>query len=161
MSVPPRFSAAFAVAFAAVLVMAVGGCAGQDQPPGPAGPSSPGHDDVVSSGPQPPVTTTPEANEVVPEPAVGLAAVRWDRVEPVLGAPELLVHGTLQGGPPCAVLSRVDVAETVSAVTVTVWVGRRPEAACDGPQPELGYPYVTRVRLEAPLGRREVRDGAS
>jgi hypothetical protein len=160
MSVSPRFSAAFAVAFAAALVMSIGGCAGQDQPAGPAAPSSPDHDDVVSSGPQPPVTTAPEANEVVPEPAVGVAAVRWNRVEPVRGSPELLVHGTLQGGPPCAVLSRVDLAETAHVVTVTVWVGRRPGAACDGPQPELGYPYVTRVRLEAPLGGREVRDGA-
>jgi hypothetical protein len=45
-------------------------------------------------------------------------------------------------------------------VTVTVWVGRRPEAACDGPQPDLGYPYVTRVRLEAPLDGRGLHDGA-
>jgi hypothetical protein len=89
-----------------------------------------------------------------------LVAVRWERAEPVRDSRELLVYGTLQGGPPCAVLSRVDLAETPRTVTVTVWVGRRAGAVCDGPQPDLGYPYVTRVRLEAPLGDRRLRDGA-
>jgi hypothetical protein len=160
MSVPSRFSTALAVMFVAVLAMAIGGCAGQDGTAGPAGPGGPNQDDVVSSGPQPRVTTTPGATEVLPEPALGLAAVRWDRAEPVPGSPELLIYGTLRGGPPCAVVSRVDLAETGQTVTVTVWVGRRPEAACDGPQPELGFPYVTRVRLKAPLGGREIHDGA-
>jgi hypothetical protein len=160
MSVPHRFSTALAVALVAGLAMAIGGCAGRDGTAGPAGPVSPDHDGVVSSGPQPLVSTTPGANEVVPEPALGLATVRWDRAEPVPGSPDLLVYGTLRGGPPCTVVSRVDLAETANTVTVTVWVGRRPGAACDGPQPELGYPYVTRVRLKAPLDGRAIRDGA-
>jgi hypothetical protein len=160
MSISRRSRTALAVAFAVALAMAAGGCAGHDGPGGPAGPSSPDQNDVVSSGPQPPVSTTPGPNEVVPEPALGLVAVRWQRAEPVRDSRELLVHGTLQGGPPCAVLSRVDLAETTTTVTVTVWVGRRPGAVCDGPQPDLGYPYVTRARLKAPLGGRELHDGA-
>jgi hypothetical protein len=160
MSVSRRSGAALAVAFAAALAMAVGGCAGEDGLGSPAGPSSPDHDDVVSSGPQPLVSTTPGPNEVVPERALGLVAVRWERAEPVRDSRELLVYGTLQGGPPCSVLSRVDVAETANTVTVTVWVGRRSGAACEGPQPDLGYPYVTRVRLKAPLDGRQLRDGA-
>jgi hypothetical protein len=160
MSMPGRSRAALAVVFAAALAMAVGGCAGHDGPGAPAGPSSPDQDDVVSSGPQPLVSMTPGPNEVVPEPALGLVAVRWQRAQQVPDSRELLVYGTLRGGPPCAVLSRVDLAESTTTVTVTVWVGRRPGAVCEGPQPDLGYPYVTRVRLEAPLDGRELRDGA-
>jgi hypothetical protein len=160
MSLSRRSRAALAVAFAAALALALVGCAGPEGAETPAGPSSPHQDGVVSSGPQPLVSMTPGANEVLPEPALGLVAVRWQRAEPVGDSRELLVYGTLRGGPPCSVLSRVDLAETTTTVTVTVWVGRRPGAVCEGPQPDLGYPYVTRVRLEAPLDGRELRDGA-
>lgn len=148
--------AALAVALPVVAVVVLVGCAGPNRPAGPD-PSG-----VVSSGP---MSATPSAsgtaaNEVVPEAAVDPVRAPWQRTEPVGGSAELLVHGTLSGGPPCAVLARVDVAETPGSVTVTVWAGRRPGADCAGPQPELGYPYVTRVRLASPLGSRTVHDGA-
>lgn len=160
MSAERRIITALAVAAVAI---AVGGCSGREVPATPAGPNTPDRDDVVSSGPMPPGTATPSEpadNEVVPEPAVNLVAVPWQRAEPGAGRAELLVHGTLRGGPPCAVVSRVDVAEAADTVTVTVWVGSRPGASCDGPQPELAYPYVTSVTLDAPLAGREVEDGA-
>jgi len=104
----------------------------------------------------PPPSTRP--NEVTPEAAVDLRKVPWTRVEP--GPDALRVYATLTGGPPCAVLGRVDVKETADAVTVTLWVGKRPGADCSGPQTGLGYPIATTVDLKAPLGQREVRDGA-
>jgi hypothetical protein len=149
-------NAALAVALPIVAVVVLVGCAGPDRPLGPD-PSG-----VVSSGPMSasPTGSAAAANEVVPEAAVDLVRAPWQRVEPVPGSAEVLVHGTLSGGPPCAVLGRVDLTETAGSVTVTVWAGRRPGADCAGPQPELGYPYVTRVRLASPLGSRTVRDGA-
>jgi hypothetical protein len=57
-------------------------------------------------------------------------------------------------------LDRVDVRETGEAVTVTLWVGRRPDADCDGPQRAIGFPIVVPIDLKEPLGRRPVRDGA-
>ena len=163
MSAERKLITALAVAAVVAVAIAVGGCSGREVPAAPAGPSTPDRDDVVSSGPMSPGTTTPSdppANEVVPEPAKNLVAVPWQRAEPVAGRAELLVHGTLRGGPPCAVVSRVDVAEAADAVTVTVWVGSRPGAACDGPRPELAYHYVTSVTLDAPLAGRAVEDGA-
>ena len=128
-----------------------------------AGPGAPGSG-VVSSGPLPPPGTSPAdptPNVVAPEPAVDLHRERWTSVEPVRGGHEVLVHGSLTGGPPCAVLGRVQVAESRTSVTITLWVGRRADAKCDGPQPDIAYPFVTRVTLAEPLGEREVRDGAA
>ena len=116
----------------------------------------------MSSGPLPPSSGGAEAsNVVVPEPARSVSRHRWTRVQPASGGSELLVYGTLSGGPPCSVLARVDVVEAEDHVAVTLWTGRRPDADCDGPQPALAYPFVTRVRLKAPLGDRRVVDGAS
>jgi hypothetical protein len=109
----------------------------------------------MSSSSTPPST---RPNEVTPEAAVDLRKVPWTRVEP--GADALRVYATLTGGPPCAVLGRVDVKETADSVTVTLWVGKRPGADCSGPQAGLGFPMVTTVDLKAPLGQRKVRDGA-
>lgn len=154
--------AALAVALPVLAVVALVSCADQNRPAAPTDPSSPDRSGVVSSGPMSPTPTGSgtTANEVVPEPAVDLVRAPWQDVEPVPGSAELLVHGTLSGGPPCAVLGRVDVAEEAASVTVTVWVGRREDADCSGPQPDLGYPYVTRVRLAEPLGSRKLQDGA-
>lgn len=140
----------------AACVQSAGGDANQAEPGAPGS-------GVVSSGPLPPSSTSPEPstpNVVSPEPAVELHRERWTSVEPVGGTREVLVHGALTGGPPCAVLGRVEVAESRDQVTITLWVGRREGAKCDGPQPEIAYPFVTRVALAAPLGEREVRDGA-
>ncbi len=154
--------AALALALPVLAVVALVGCAGPDLPAAPVGPTSPDPSGVVSSGP---MSATPTGsgtgpNEIRPEAAVGLVRAPWQDVEPVPGSAELLVHGTLTGGPPCAVLGRVDVVEAAGSVTVTVWVGQREGADCSGPQPDLGYPYLTRVRLAEPLGARRLQDGA-
>jgi hypothetical protein len=99
-------------------------------------------------------------NEVEPEPAVDLHREPWASVDSNAASRRLRVHATLTGGPPCAVLGRVDVLESADDVTVTLWVGRRPDADCDGPRAELGFPIVVGVELKEPLGVRAVRDGA-
>jgi hypothetical protein len=43
---------------------------------------------------------------------------------------------------------------------VTLWAGRRPDADCGGPQPQLAFPIVVGVQLDRELGTRAVRDGA-
>jgi hypothetical protein len=111
----------------------------------------------------PPMQTPPpsiQPNEVTPEPAVDLHRLPWTSVERRAGGRRLRVHATLSGGPPCAVLGRVDLDETADAVTVTLWVGRRPGASCGGPQPGLAVPIVVTVALHRPLGTRALRDGA-
>jgi hypothetical protein len=136
---------------------ASGGKGGQADPGAP-------NSGMVSSGPLPSggaSLASPAPNAVSPEPAVDLRRERWSRVEAVGKGADVLVHGTLTGGPPCAVLGRVEVAETPKQVTITLWVGRRANAKCDGRQPQMAYPFVTRVALDAPLGNREVRDGAA
>ena len=108
--------------------------------------------------------TTPPSmrpNEVVPEPAVDLRPLPWTRVEATDGGRRLRVYATITGRPPCAVLGRLDLQQTSDAVTVTLWVGRRPDADCGGPQPAIGFPIVVAVDLDAPLEGREIRDGAS
>ena len=141
-----------------VILLALAACA---TPAGPSGPDT----GVVSSGPLPypsgTPTTSPPSNTMVPEPAVELHRERWTQVAPVPGTKQIQVSGILTGGPPCAVLGRIDVQEKGKQVTVTVWVGRRAGAECSGPQPALGYPYVTTVTLREPLGQRTVRDGAA
>ena len=130
---------------------------------GQAEPGAPGSG-VVSSGPLPPSSASPVVptpNVVSPEPAVDLHRHRWTSVDPVSGTRDVLVHGVLTGGPPCAVVGRVEVAETRDRVTITVWVGRRAEATGDGPQPQIAYPFVTRVGPAAPLGGRAGRDGGA
>lgn len=148
-----------------VVLLAVAACAQSSGGNGnQAQPGAPGSG-VVTSGPLPSGSASPgdptSPNVVSPESAVDLHRERWTSVEPVKGTQEVLVHGALTGGPPCAVLGRVEVAESQDRVTVTLWVGRREGAKCDGPQPEIAYPFVTSVTLAAPLGEREVRDGAA
>lgn len=99
-------------------------------------------------------------NEVAPEPAVDLDAERWTSVESSGDSRRLRIHATLSGGPPCAVLGRVDVRETAEDVTVTLFVGRRADADCDGPRRAIGFPIVVAVDLKEPLGGRAIRDGA-
>jgi len=146
------------------VVLAVAACAQSSGGNGnQAAPGAPGSG-VVSSGPLSSSSPSPEAptpNVVSPEPAVDLHRQRWTSVDAVSGTREVLVHGVLTGGPPCAVVGRVEVAESQDRVTITLWVGRRADAQCDGPQPQVAYPFVTRVALEAPLGKRAVRDGAA
>jgi hypothetical protein len=101
-----------------------------------------------------------QPNEVTAEPAVDLRAQPWTSVESSADSRRLRIHATLDGGPPCTVLGRVDVREADDAITVTLRVGRRPDADCSGPQRAIASPIVVTVELKEPLGRRAVRDGA-
>ena len=149
---------------AMALALAVASCAAQastggDHPTDSGAPPS----GVVSSGPLPlpgPGATAPTPHLVRPESAVELRRERWAHVEAVAGTADVLVYGTFSGGPPCTVLGKVEVVEEGGRVTIGLWVGRRPDARCDGPQEQLGYPFVTRVGLTAPIGARPVLDAA-
>ena len=145
----------------AVVVVATtaAGCAGGGEVGGSVPPAEP------PSAPQPerrpdeaPASTRP--NEVVVERAVDLRHVPWTRADTSRESPRVRVFATFPGGPPCAVLGRVDTRETESSVTVTLWVGRRPSARCHGPQPAVGFPVVVTVDLRTPLADRALRDGA-
>jgi hypothetical protein len=143
---------------AAAVVLAAGGsgCGKPDagvppSPPGSAGPAQPAGPAPRSSAP----------NLVTPERAVDLGRVRWQRAEAVPGRSEVRIHATLDGGPPCTVLGRVDVDETADAVTVTLWAGRRPGARCGKTRKLVGFPIVVAVALRRPVGDRAVRDGAA
>jgi hypothetical protein len=91
--------------------------------------------------------------------ATELKAVRWARIEAAAGR-DVLVHYTMTGRGDCAALGRVDVVETDTAVTVTVWLGRLLGADCDGPQPAIAAAMTTTVTLARPLANRPVHDGA-
>jgi hypothetical protein len=91
---------------------------------------------------------------------IDLRPVRWNRVNPVAGR-QIEVHYTIAGRAECAALGRVDVTETTREVTVTVLVGRLPNANCSGAQIQLAAPFMTMVMLAEPLGSRDVRDGAA
>lgn len=148
---------ALGLAALVLLTACVSGDASSGAPQGP--PSS-----EVSSGPLPLPTTSasePTPNLVTPQAAVKLRQHRWDEAAPGGEGSELLVRGFLTGGPPCAVLGRVDVSETDESVTITLWVGQQADAACDGPQPDLAYPFVTKVSLQEALGERRLIDGAA
>jgi len=107
----------------------------------------------------PPAALQP--NRLSPETALDLRRQRWTRVVPDAEGRRLEVQATFTGGPPCTVLGRVDVAENADAVTITLWVGRRPNAECGPAQAQLAMPIVTTVELKERLGSRAVHDGAA
>lgn len=111
----------------------------------------------------PPSTGTPPAmqpNQARPDArATGLRPVRWDRAEG--SGRELRIHYTATGSAGCNALGRVQVVETETAVTVTLLVGRLPEADCGGATAQVAAPFVTTVALQSALGSRQVRDGTS
>lgn len=131
----------------------------------PSGEPSP---EVTSSVlPRPPALGASELppamrpNEARPDArVVGLRPVPWTRVQAAPGR-QVRVYYTITGRGDCAALGRVDVAETTTTVTVTVRVGRLPDADCAGPQPQLAASMTTVVTLARPLGTRTVKDGAA
>lgn len=130
------------------------GCAGSTPVmPGGSGPESP-----VSSTPGTPTPDPgPTALKVAPRP--GLVDVRpqvWDRAEPV--APRKLRVEFYGGVEECEGLDRVEVEETRKAVTVTLFVGRVPTAeVCI----EIAVLKSVIVRVDAPIGDRDIRDGSA
>ena len=90
--------------------------------------------------------------------AVDLRAVRWQRAES--SGRLLTVYFTTTGRPECATLGRVEVVESATAVTVSVFVGRLPDSDCSGGQPQLAAPATVVVNLARDLGGRAVVDGS-
>ncbi|MGC3955331.1 MAG: hypothetical protein QM804_13980 [Propionicimonas sp.] len=128
---------------------------------GPPATPSIGSDGVVSSGPLASPSGMPgHPNPVTPEPIRDAHKQAFTRATGVPDQAVMRIEGLLRTGPPCNVVGRIDVTETDTAVTVTVWAGRRPDASCDGPQTTVDYPFVVDVPLKQPLASRAVIDGA-
>jgi hypothetical protein len=126
-------------------------CGERARPGGRPAPDSP-----VTGSPVPGPTITPSPLLVTPRP--GLVDVRkhiWDRAEPT-GARTVRVE--FWGGvESCEGLSRVAVAEAPDTVTITLYVGRVPDAlVCI----EIAMLKAVNITLERPLGDREIVDGA-
>ena len=126
------------------------GCA-QPTPVTPGGSESP-----VSSTPSTPVPG-PTALTVSPRP--GLVDVRphiWDRFEQV--GPRKLRIEFYGGVEECEGLDRVEVEETARRVTVSLFVGRVPEAeVCI----EIAVLKAVTVLVDGPIGDRQIVDGAA
>jgi hypothetical protein len=118
------------------------------------------------ASPDEPITSTPVSPTPVPgptyqevEPREGLVDVVphiWDRAEP-LGPRRIRVE--FYGGvEECEGLDRAEVDEKDEAVTITLYTGRVPTAdVCI----EIAVLKAVTVRLDAPLGDREIIDGAA
>jgi hypothetical protein len=139
-----------------ILLVLLTACVG-----GPPATPSIGSGGMVSSGPLTPPTGAPDQpNLITPEPVRDAHKQAFTRAAGVPGEAVVRIEGLLPTGPPCNVVGRVDVSETDTAVTVTVWAGPRPDADCDGPQIAVDYPFAVDARLKQPLGSRAVIDGA-
>lgn len=150
----PRHAATLTLALAALCTFVA--CTGS-----PATSPSASGGGVVSSGPLTPSGGAPTApNPMTPEPVRDAHKQAFTKAEPVPGSTVVQVEGMLVPGPPCSVIGRVDVAESDSQVTITVWAGARADAKCDGPQAAIQYPFVVDVTLRQPLSGRTVIDGA-
>lgn len=131
--------------------------------PGVASPDSgPSDSDVAASqtaaAPDSAGTQVDDANLLTPVADLdNVRATPWQRVTGT--GRDLVVQWTSTGLAPCSLLSRVDVAETASTVTVTVHTGESPGVKC-GVAPQVGLPLAARVTLDADRGARAVVDGA-
>lgn len=136
--------------------------------PAPAQPAT-----TVAPTPDTPVSTI--VPPTTPSATVPPGAGQPKRVQPVAGATDLRKHvfqsasasgaqsvgvRFWNGVEPCYVLGRVDVAETPSTVTITLWTGSGPAAAGAACIQIAAY-YEVVVQLQAPLGTRTVIDGAA
>ncbi len=107
--------------------------------------SVPASSGVPSAGPS---MAVPVGNTINPR------KVPWTSATPV--AEGLKITWT-SGVEPCYSLDRVEVTETASTVTVTLWEGTTDEeAVCI----EIAIEKATIVKLAKPLNGREVVDGA-
>lgn len=137
---------------------AAGGTPGRTGPPGSS-------DDALGSTPTfstPASTGLPPAmhpNRMEPDArAVDLRALRWQRAQS--SGRLLTVYLTITGRRECATLGRVEVAESATAVTITVLIGKLPDADCSGAQPQLAAPATVVVTLARDLAGRAVIDGS-
>jgi hypothetical protein len=118
------------------------------------------------ASPDEPVTSTPVSPTPIPgptyeevEPRQGLVEVVphiWDRAEPI--APKRIRVLFYGGVEECEGLDRAEVDETDEVVTITLYTGRVPTAeVCI----EIAVLKAVTVKLDAPLGDREILDGAA
>jgi hypothetical protein len=132
-----------------VASVVLAGCAGATPVTPGAGPESP-----VSSTPGP-STPGPTALKVTPRP--GLIDVRpqaWEGAE--LDGPRKLRIEFYGGVEECEGVDRVEVEESPDRVTVSLYVGRVPDAeVCI----EIAVLKAVTVRVDAPIGGREIVDG--
>ena len=147
---PGASSPAVTVVLAAVLLTT--GCGGPT--------SSPDQGVPPRSPAQTPATRSPDAPTATPSPRL---------VTPVAGAQErraawrlvrsgpgpALVVEVQAGGPPCDVVTDLDVRETERTVRLTVWAGRETGASCPDVPAVVGTVHL-RVPLAAPLGSRSL-----
>jgi hypothetical protein len=132
----------------------LGMCAAPEN--GVTGPETPVCDDmIVNPNPEP---TGPQ----VVEPTPGMADVRprpFDSAS--VGADGVTIRiDFVSGVEPCYVLDHVDVVEGDDAVTITLYEGHDPSAG-DVACIEIGVFKRTSVTLSAPIGDREIVDGAA
>lgn len=106
----------------------------------------------------------PADAQAAPSPAVPIGhtlnprKVRWSSATPTEDGRSLDVVWW-SGVEPCYALDRVEVDEQADKVIVTIYEGqdsRSPDAVCI----EIAIQKTTRVELRAPLGDRQVVDGA-
>lgn len=142
---------------AASLVLAACGSPAESGGPG-AGASSPGPDTPTSSTPDPgePVPS-PSPSRVEPRPGqTDVREIGWDTYTRL--GPRRLEVTFSSGIEPCYVLDHVDVSETESKITITLFEGRTPteeDIACI----EIAVLKSVVVELDSPLGDRKVKDG--
>jgi hypothetical protein len=122
--------------------------------------ADPGPDSPVTRSPAPgPMTpdTGPTAIEVTPRPGlVDVRPQRWERAQAV--GPRRVRVEFYGGVEECEGLDHVDVEETAETVTITLFVGRVPEAeVCI----EIAVLKSVTVEVEESLRGRELVDGSA
>jgi len=121
-----------------------------------APPTTPARTPAPSADPDPVVTPTPGL--IAPVSGKRDRVLPWRVVGPADG-PAAIVEVQL-GGPPCDVITGMDVKESADAVRLTLWAGPESGARCQGVPALLGTFHV-RVPLTAPLGNRHVKPSSS
>jgi hypothetical protein len=156
---PASLRGAALAAILSGLVLAACGSAG-----GPGGPTSPDPDEPVSTsappgngaGPSEPVGTPvgPQPGTRDPRPH---AVDRFD-----VGDDDRTITVLYVGGvEDCYRLDRVEVVETAETVTITVHEGVVPDLPPDSACIDIAVYKAVAVVLDAPLGDRELLDGAA
>jgi len=168
-------------ALAVSMLFLLAGCGGsreaaqEPDPDDPAdnGTDAGGTDDEVTDPDDPVGTEEPmdpdlpmdeqETTWTLVEPTPGMDDVRpipWEDVQ-LLDEPRVRVR-YWSGVEPCHVLDSVEVEETDTTITITLHEGSEPQ---DGGEPpvcvQIARWTAVDVRLDAPVGDREIVDGAS
>lgn len=117
--------------------------------------------DIGFGGPSDP-GQVPEPKPTIVEPRPGMANVTPTAYDTAtIGADDVTLAITFWAGvEPCSVLDHVDVVESSTAVTVTLYQGNDPTAG-DAACPEIAMLKQVNVTLDHPLAGRDIVDGAA